>query len=56
MVSAIALPSNESALLLKEDLRALSEDITKLKDGVQTQISDRFDKSQSAMFLSLIHI
>ncbi len=29
---------NQSALLLKEDLRALSEDITKLKDGVQTQI------------------
>ncbi|QQS18511.1 DNA recombination protein RmuC [Candidatus Saccharibacteria bacterium] len=46
-------PSNESALLLKEDLRALSEDITKLKDGVQTQISDRLDKSQSAMFGAL---
>ncbi len=43
-------PSNESALLLKEDLRNLSEDITKLKEGVQTQISDRLDKSQSAMF------
>lgn len=38
------------ALLLKEDLRALSEDITKLKDGVQSQISDRLDKSQTAMF------
>jgi DNA recombination protein RmuC len=46
-------PSNESALLLKEDLRALSQDITKLKDGVQTQITDRLDKSQSAMFGAL---
>ncbi len=46
-------PSNESALLLKEDLRALSEDITRLKEGVQTQISDRLDKSQTAMFGAL---
>lgn len=46
-------PSNESALLLKEDLRALSDDIARLKDGVQTQISDRLDKSQSAMFGAL---
>lgn len=45
--------TSESALLLKEDLRALSEDITKLKDGVQSQISDRLDKSQSAMFGAL---
>lgn len=43
----------QSALLLKEDLRALSEDITKLKDGVQTQISDRMEKSQAAMMGSL---
>src|SRR6478735_2482617 len=43
----------QSALLIKEDLRALSEDITKLKDGMQTQISDRLDKSQSLMMGSL---
>lgn len=43
----------ESALLLKEDLRALSEDITKLKDGVQSQISDRLDKSQATMMGAL---
>lgn len=42
-------PNNESALLLKEDLRALSEDITRLKDGVQTQINDRMEKSQATM-------
>lgn len=46
-------PSQESALLLKEDLRNLSEDITRLKEGVQTQISDRLDKSQTAMFGAL---
>lgn len=45
--------SSESALLLKEDLRALSEDITKLKDGVQSQISDRLDKSQATMLGAL---
>lgn len=43
----------QSALLLKEDLRTLSEDITKLKDGMQTQISDRLDKSQAMMMGSL---
>ncbi|HSX15395.1 MAG TPA: DNA recombination protein RmuC [Candidatus Saccharimonadales bacterium] len=42
-----------SALLLKEDLRALSEDITKLKDGMQTQISERMEKSQALMMGSL---
>ncbi|MBP9761827.1 DNA recombination protein RmuC [Candidatus Saccharibacteria bacterium] len=42
--------NTSNALLLKEDLRALSEDITRLKDGVQAQIGDRMDKSQSAMF------
>jgi DNA recombination protein RmuC len=42
-----------TALLLKEDLRALSQDITKLKDGMQTQISDRLDKSQAMMMGSL---
>jgi len=42
--------NNESALLLKEDLRGLSEDITKLKDSMQAQVADRLDKSQSAMF------
>ncbi|MFZ1484278.1 MAG: DNA recombination protein RmuC [Candidatus Saccharimonadales bacterium] len=43
----------DAALLLKEDLRALSQDITKLKDGVQTQISDRLDKSQATMLGAL---
>ncbi len=42
-----------SALLLKEDLRALSQDITRLKDGMQTQISERMEKSQAMMMGSL---
>lgn len=45
--------SNESALLLKEDLRGLSEDITRLKDHMQAQVADRLDKSQSLMMGSL---
>lgn len=40
---------SSSALLIKEDLRALSEDITKLKDGVQTQLTERLDKGQELM-------
>lgn len=46
-------PSNDSALLLKEDLRALSQDITRLKEGVQTQLNDRLDKSQATMLGAL---
>lgn len=36
-------------LLLKQDLSKLSDDITKLKDGLQHQISDRLDKNQELM-------
>lgn len=48
-----ATPSTETALLLKEDLKGLSDDITKLKDHMQTQINDRLDKSQAAMMGTL---
>ena len=40
---------DNSALLLKQDLTKLSDDITKLKDGLQHQISDRMDKNQELM-------
>lgn len=43
----------QSALLLKADLKALSEDIIKLKDGMQTQVADRLDRSQALMMGSL---
>jgi DNA recombination protein RmuC len=39
----------QSALLLKEDLKTLSEDIDKLRQGMQTQISERLDKNQEMM-------
>ncbi|MEO8105028.1 MAG: DNA recombination protein RmuC [Candidatus Saccharibacteria bacterium] len=44
---------SNSALLLKQDLAQLSGDITKLKDGIQTQLTDRLDKSQAMMMGSL---
>lgn len=42
-------PDAQSALLLKQDLTKLSDDITKLKDGLQEQITDRLDKNQEMM-------
>ncbi len=44
---------SQSALLLKQDLTQLSEDITKLKDGLQTQLGERFEKNQAMMMGSL---
>jgi DNA recombination protein RmuC len=38
-----------TALLLKEDMRALSEDITKLKDGMQQQMADQMGASSKQM-------
>jgi DNA recombination protein RmuC len=48
--------TNDSAgaLLLKEDLSRLSDDITHLKDGLQVQLTDRFDKNQEMMRQSLV--
>jgi DNA recombination protein RmuC len=46
-------PEAQSALLLKQDLSQLSEDITKLKDGLQTQLGERFEKNQAMMMGSL---
>jgi len=43
-----------SALLLKEDLKNLSDDITKLKDGLNTQITERLDKNQELMRESIM--
>src|SRR5262249_16780609 len=38
-----------AALLLKQDLTQLSQDITKLKDGLQSQLTERLDKNQDLM-------
>ncbi len=43
-----------NALLIKEDLRILSDDIGKLKDGLQTQITERLDKNQELMRESIM--
>jgi DNA recombination protein RmuC len=43
-----------AALLLKEDLSRLSDDITKLKDGLQVQIGERMDKNQELMRESIL--
>ena len=40
---------SQSALLLKEDLKTLSDDISKLKEGVQSQLTERLDKNQEMM-------
>jgi DNA recombination protein RmuC len=38
-----------TALLLKQDLTQLSQDITKLKDGLHTQLTERLDQNQELM-------
>lgn len=43
----------QSALLLKQDLNRLSDDISNLKTGLQTQMGDRFDRNQQMMMGSL---
>ncbi len=42
-------PDTGNALLIKEDLTKLSDDITKLKDGLQSQLTERLDKSNEQM-------
>jgi DNA recombination protein RmuC len=42
------------ALLIKEDLGRLSDDITRLKDGIQNQLTDRMDKNQEMMRQSMV--
>ncbi len=40
--------------MLKEDLNRLSDDITKFKDGLQSQLTDRLDKNQELMRESIM--
>lgn len=46
--------SPESAGLLKQDLMHLSESVDKLKDHMNTQLNDRFDKNQEMMRSSIM--
>lgn len=43
-----------TALLLKEDLSRLSNDIVQFKEGLQNQITDRMDKNQEMMRESIM--
>lgn len=44
---------SQSALLLKQDLTKLSEDISNLEKGLQAQLGERFEKNQAMMMGSL---
>jgi DNA recombination protein RmuC len=44
---------SQSALLLKQDLTKLSEDIASLEKGMHTQLGERFEKNQAMMMGSL---
>jgi DNA recombination protein RmuC len=44
---------SQSALLLKQDLTNISESVDQLKDGLQKQLTDRFDKNQEVMGQSI---
>lgn len=46
---AVPQDAANTALLLKEDLSRLSDDITRFKEGLQSQITDRMDKNQEMM-------
>jgi len=43
-----------TALLLKEDLSRLSDDITNFKEGLQNQLTERLDKNQELMRESIM--
>lgn len=46
--------TDTSAALIKQDITTLSDNITKLKDGLQAQITDRMDKNQELMRSSIM--
>lgn len=51
LVRRSSTPSDSSAtLLLKQDLTNLTESVTQLKDGLNTQLNERLDKNNQQMF------
>jgi DNA recombination protein RmuC len=46
--------SGESALLIKEDLTQLTQNVTQLREGLQKQITDRLDENQAIMRKSMV--
>lgn len=47
---SIKKDSPESALLIKQDITTLSENVNQLKDGLQQQLTERLDKSTQQIF------
>lgn len=47
--SSTPKPDNQSALLLKQDLSKLSDDIVRLQNGLQTELNERLQKNQEMM-------
>ncbi len=45
---------DDGALMLKQDITKLSDEIVKFKDGLQSQITDRMDKNQEMMRQSIL--
>ncbi len=48
-------PSDGTAGLIKQDITTLSENVTKLKDSLGSQISDRIDKNNEQMQKSMLN-
>jgi DNA recombination protein RmuC len=46
--------SPDASLLLKQDLNRISDDITRLKDGLQVQLTERMDRNQELMRSSIM--
>ncbi len=42
-------PETNSTLLIKQDITALTDSVTQLKDGLQNQLNERLDKSNQQM-------
>jgi DNA recombination protein RmuC len=56
MVRGRTQPQNEdvAAAMLKQDITALTDSVTKLKDGLGTQIGDRIDRNNELMQKSIM--
>ena len=48
-------PADGTASLIKQDITTLSENVTKLKDSLGTQINDRLDKNNEQMQKSMMN-
>jgi len=45
---------NDGALMLKQDITKLSDEIVKFKEGLHSQITDRMDKNQELLRVSIL--